>query len=305
MRSLGVVSAMVLGAGALAALAADAPKRPATLAQVLASSEPADWRVLDPANTLYLQLDAGRVVIELAPQFAPQLTENLKTLVRAKFFDGLSITRAQDNYVVQWGNAEAKRSLGGAKTRVPAEFERPASGLAFTALPDPDSYAPQTGFVDGFPAARDPTSGRAWLTHCYGMVGAGRDNAPDSGNGTELYTVIGHSPRHLDRNIALLGRIVQGIELLSVMPRGKGEMGFYLTDGEHVPIRSVRVAADLPEGQRTPLEALRTDTATFAALIESRRTGLRNGSSVARGPYRGVQRAPARSTDLLLRALSG
>jgi len=44
---------------------------------------------------------------------------------------------------------------------VPAEFERPSRDLAFTPLPDPDTYAPQVGFAGGFPAARDPVFGAA------------------------------------------------------------------------------------------------------------------------------------------------
>ncbi|MGO9851151.1 MAG: peptidylprolyl isomerase, partial [Steroidobacteraceae bacterium] len=127
------------------------------------------------------------------------------------------------------------------------------------------------GFVDGFPVAAEPQTGRAWLVHCYGMIGAGRDNDVDSGGGTELYVVIGQAPRHLDRNVTLLGRVVRGMELLSVMPRGSGALGFYESPTERTPLRSLRVAADIPEAERTSLEVLRTDTPTFAAYVEARR----------------------------------
>lgn len=253
-------------------LLAEPAAPPRTMAEVLAASVPADWRPLDPQNTLYLQLASGRVVIELAPAFAPGHVANLKTLVRQKYFDGLAVVRSQDNFVVQWGDAEGKRSLGEARATLPPEFTvslRP--DLPFTRLPDPDGYAPEVGFSQGFPAARDRVAGQAWLAHCYGMVGAGRGNEPESGNGSELYVVTGHAPRQLDRNIALVGRVVQGMELLSVLPRGTGPLGFYEQPSEHVPITSVRLAVDVPEAERVPLEVLRTDTATFAALVESRR----------------------------------
>jgi peptidylprolyl isomerase len=110
-----------------------------------------------------------------------------------------------------------------------------------------------------------------WLVHRYGMVGAGRDNSPDSGGGTELFAVIGQAPRHLDRNDTLFGRVVQGIELLSTLPRGGGALGFYDKPEQFVSIKSVRVAADVAESERTDLEIMRTDTPTFQALIESRR----------------------------------
>jgi peptidylprolyl isomerase len=248
-----------------------------TMAEVLESSSGADWRRPDPQRTLYLDLASGRVVIELAPAFAPKHVANIIALARSGYYDGLPILRVQDNFVVQWGDADAededkrKPLTAGART-LAAEFTRPASAdLEFTGLPDGDGYAPETGFSEGFPAARDPASGRAWMTHCYGTLGVGRDNDANSGGGTELYVVIGHAPRQLDRNITVAGRVLKGMELLSALPRGSGPLGFYEQAEQRVPIQRVRVAADVPEAERTPIEVLRTDTATFTALIESRR----------------------------------
>jgi len=140
----------------------------------------------------------------------------------------------------------------------------------FEPLPDRDLYAPQVGFVDGFPAARDPGSRTVWLAHCYGMVGVGRDDPAES-LGTEMYVVIGHAPRQLDRNVSLVGRVLKGMELLASLPRGSGDMGFYVSPERPVPIRSMRVASDLPQAERTPIEVLRTDSATFRSLLEQRR----------------------------------
>jgi peptidylprolyl isomerase len=254
-----------------AAAAATAAPKPLTTAEVLAASSPSDWRPLDPQNTLYLELPAGRVIIELARVFAPNHVANVTALAREGYFDGLAFMRSQDDYVVQWGDAQGKKPLQKAVRTLPAEFERPLRGLAIARIGDPDTYAPMVGFLDGFPVAADPQLGRAWLVHCYGMVGAGRDNDVDSGGGTELYAVIGQAPRHLDRNVTLLGRVVRGMELLSVLPRGHGALGFYEPSESGMPIRSLRLAADLPEGERTALEELRTDTQTFAAYVEARR----------------------------------
>jgi cyclophilin family peptidyl-prolyl cis-trans isomerase len=267
------VSACLSAAQATAQAPASAQqtKRPLTTADVLAASTPADWRQIDPQSTIYMDLPAGRVIIELAPQFAPHYVANVEALARQGYFNGLWVERVQDNYVAQWGDPDAKKSVGNAQRSVAAEFERPARGLSFMPLAEPDTYAPEVGFSDGFPAALDPKLGRAWLIHCYGMVGAGRDNDVDSGGGTEIYAVIGQAPRHLDRNVTLLGRVVQGIELLSSLPRGTGPLGFYEKPEQRVPIVSFKVAADLPEAQRVPLEELRTDTQTFAEYVEARR----------------------------------
>ena len=248
-----------------------------TSASVLAASTPGDWRPLDPENTLYLELAAGRVVIELAPKFAPQHVANVKALARERYFDGLAILRCQDNYVVQWGDPdgekpEVARPIRQGKRTLAPEFDRAMDEtVPFTRLPDPDVYAPETGFSEGFPVARDSKSGRMWLVHTYGMVGAGRDNAPDSGGGTELYVVIGHAPRQLDRNVTLLGRVIQGMELLSALPRGPAPMGFYTNAEQRIPLKTVRLAADVPPAERTALEVLRTESPAFPTLVEARR----------------------------------
>jgi peptidylprolyl isomerase len=243
-----------------------------SMGEVLAASQPSDWRPLDPDNTLYVELPAGRVVIELAPGFAPLHVRNIKALARAGYYDGLSVLRIQDNYVAQWGDPDNRHPIPAGIGKLVPEFDSPLPPhRAFTPLPDGDVYAPEVGFSDGFPAARSAALRLAWLAHCYGMVGVGRDTAADSGSGTELYVVIGHAPRHLDRNVTLVGRVVKGVELLSSLPRGSAEMGFYAKNETPLPIKSIRIAADVPAAERLDLEALRTDTATFTALVEARR----------------------------------
>jgi peptidylprolyl isomerase len=273
--TLPVLAALTLVTQAAAppppAASAESAHRPLTSADVLGTSAATDWRPLDPQNTLYVELPAGRVIIELAPQFAPHHASNIEALGREGYYDGAAIVRSQDNYVVQWADPDGKRPIRNARRTLAAEFERTARGVPFTPLVDPDTYAPEVGFSDGFPTARDPKFGRVWLVHCYGMVGAGRDNDVDSGGGTELYVVTGHAPRHLDRNVTLVGRVVQGMEMLSALPRGTGALGFYEKPEQRLPIKSVRIAADLPASQRTELEVLRTDTPTFTAYVEARR----------------------------------
>jgi peptidylprolyl isomerase len=249
----------------------------AALPELLRSAPASAWRALNPDDTLYMTLPQGRVVIELAPQFAPRYVANIKKLVRQRFFDGLAIFRVQDNALAEWGDPSGQKSVGTARRLVAAEFERPARELPFTALPDPDTYAPQVGFADGFPVARDPVFGRAWLANCYGMVGTARGNNVDSGGGTALYAIIGGPQRQWDRNTTMVGRVVQGMPLLSSLPRGNGPLGVYTDRHRWVRIESVRIAADLPVAQRAALEVLRTDTPTFSRYVES----LRN----RRGPW--------------------
>lgn len=260
----------------LAPTAPAAAPTPKGMAELLAESSASDWRSPDPEDLLYLDLAGGRVVIELAPAFAPAHVDNIRTLVRAGYFDGLSILRVQENYVVQWGDPEGedaakKRPLGAAKANLAGEYDRRRdAALPLARLPDGDTYAGFAGHSGGFPVAGKGR--RIWLAHCYGMVGAGRGDAADSGNGAELYVVIGHAPRHLDRNVTLVGRVLSGMELLTTLPRGTGPLGFIEARDKMTPIRTIRVAADVPDADRTPIEVLRTDTPLFRALVEARRT---------------------------------
>jgi peptidylprolyl isomerase len=263
MKALLLALALSLTASTVAA--------PVQVAELLANSPAADWRAVDPDNTLYLQIPGGQVIIELAPRVAPEHVANIKTLARAHYFDGLAIVRVQDNYVVQWGDPDEKHTVPTGVHMVTPEFTADRrAGRYFEPLAERDVYAAEVGFLDGFPAARDPRSDLVWLAHCYGMVGVGRDDSPES-DGTELYAVIGHAPRQLDRNVTLVGRVLKGIELLSSLPRGSGEMGFYVPSESPVPIISVRVVSDLPPAERTPIEVLRTESATFRTVLEHRR----------------------------------
>ena len=242
-----------------------------SMAEILAASPASAWRALNDEHTHYMDLPGGRVVIELLPALAPRTVANIEALARLHFFDGLSILRVQDNYVAQWGDPDAVRKVPENMQKLAPEFSVALGAAAFTPLPDHDGYAPQVGFVDSFAAARDPATGMAWLTHCYAAVGVGRDNDPASGNGSELYAVIGNAPRHLDRNVTVVGNVRQGIELLSSLPRGTAAMGFYDKPAQRVMISSMQLASEMPLAQRLRLEVLRSDSPTFAALIAARR----------------------------------
>ncbi len=266
----------LLWAAATVAGAAAAPtpaKQPAPgTAEILAASPASAWRPLADEHTLYMELPAGRVIIELEPALAPHTVASIEALVRMHWFDGAAVVRVQDNFVAQWSHPDTTRKLPEAMRLLAPEFTAPLGAGTFTELADRDGYAPQVGFIDSFPAARDPAAGRAWLAHCYGSVGVGRDDDPATGNGSELYAVIGHAPRWLDRNVTVVGRVRQGIELLATLPRGTGDaLGMYATAAEHVPIRRISLAADLPAAERTRLEVLRTDSPSYAAVVEARR----------------------------------
>lgn len=251
---------------ALAALAQDAA--PAALKPF--DPVAGDWQPIPDDDVLVFTLRNGRkFVLRLAPAYAPRHVANIRALARAHWWDGTSVYRVQDNYVAQWGDASEKKPLpAGVIANPPPEFEH-ARKTAVTRLSRPDPYALWAGHsADGWPVAgNDQTE---WLTHCYGMVGVGRDLAPSTGSGAELYAVIGLGPRALDRNIALVGRVIEGIDALSTLPRGTKELGFYATEPEFAPIVSARLASDLPAAERPHYQYRATDNPRFTAWIGTR-----------------------------------
>lgn len=254
----------------LALLAAAPPPAIQSPGEIVAAAPASAWRAVDPDNLVLMDLaNGGHVAIELAPAFAPAHVANIRALVRGHWFDGNAIVRVQDNYVVQWGGADEKRPLpAGVAAHLPAEYERPRAGLAIRPLGYRDAYAAEVGDADGWPVASDGKN--AWLPHCYGMVGVGRDMPPDTGTGAELYTVIGQAPRHLDRNITVVGRVIDGIETMTALPRGTGDLGFYTDPAQRTAITRARLASDVPAAERPRYEAMRSDAPAFAAYVDAR-----------------------------------
>ena len=302
----------------LPAAAQDEPKGAPSPGEIVAAAPTNDWVAIAPSDLLVMTLAPDRdgnkrqVTIQLMPPpFSQGWVGNIRKLAAAHWWDGLSINRVQDNYVVQWGDpdgedkAKAKPLPTGIRSISERDYlaamPRMRGGLegAFRTTTDmmdadgvpgaselstkaeelaaatrkrfrADPYAESHVLAEGWPFAVNWAQGQAWPVHCYGMVGVGRDLSPDTGSGAELYTVIGHAPRHLDRNIALVGRVVEGVEHLSSLPRGTGALGFYEKAEQRVPIQSIRLASELPAVKQPMFQYLSTESETFARYADAR-----------------------------------
>ncbi|MDK2761578.1 MAG: peptidylprolyl isomerase [Sphingopyxis sp.] len=272
----------------------------------IAAAAPADdWIAIAASDLLVMDLapdargSARRVVIQLMPApFSQGWIGNIRKLVGAHWWDGTSVNRVQDNYVAQWGDATEKKALPPGLAAVPereyvvsgsARAQPAASDKAVIRLPKDgavpatgkggglagasmsDAYAPNVAFESGWPIGSSAGRASRWPLHCYAAVGVGRNMSPDTGSGAELYAVIGHAPRHLDRNIAVVGRIISGIEHLSSLPRGTKALGFYKDAAERVTIRSIRIASDLSMPEQPKFEYLSTESDSFARYVDARR----------------------------------
>ena len=266
MKSLLLVAAAVFLVGAAPA------KKLQTPTDVVNGAPANAWKTIPADDLLVMDLaSGGRVVIQLAPAFAPVHVANIQALARGRYWDGATVYRVQDNYVAQWGQNESDKPWpAGVTAKPPAEYTRALKGLAPTPLGSPDPYAPGAGFSGGWPVAYSAKANWANLAHCYGSVGVGRDLSPDTGTGGELYAVIGHAPRQLDRVIAVVGRVVEGIDRLSSLPRGTEALGFYKDKAQYVPIASVRLASDVPAAERPSYEYMDTASPSFARYLKIR-----------------------------------
>jgi peptidylprolyl isomerase len=266
MKRIFLVTAAALLIGAAPA------KKLLTPSDVVAGAPANAWKAIPADDLMVMDLaNGGRIVIQLAPSFAPVHVANIKALARGGYWDGATVYRVQDNYVAQWGLNESDRPWpAGVTPKPPAEYTRAFKGLRITPLGSPDPYAPGAGFADGWPVAYNAKAGWADLVHCYGTVGVGRDLSPDTGTGGELYAIIGHGPRQLDRVIAIVGRVVEGIDRLSTLPRGTEALGFYKDKAMYVPIASIRLASEIPAAHRPSYEVMDTRSATFARYLKIR-----------------------------------
>ncbi|MBT5185697.1 MAG: peptidylprolyl isomerase [Kordiimonadaceae bacterium] len=113
---------------------------------------------MDLENTLYLDLEAGRVVIELYNDVAPNHVTRIKELARSGFYDGITFHRVIDGFMAQGGDPDGT-GMGGSGQKIEAEFnDRPhVRGTASMARSqDPNSGDSQfficfgdAGFLDG------------------------------------------------------------------------------------------------------------------------------------------------------------
>jgi cyclophilin family peptidyl-prolyl cis-trans isomerase len=257
---------------ALAALAPALPLQAAPAAPLPSDPIAADWRPIPDDEVLVMTLANGRIVaIRLAARYAPEHVANIRKLALAHWWDATAVYRVQENWVTQWGDPTEKKPLPAGVAKVPAaEYDIPSFDAA-QRMARADGYSLSAGVsADGWPIA---TNGQAaWLAHCYGTVGVARDASPDTGSGSELFTPIGQSARRLDRNYTMVGRVIEGMEYLSGLPRSGAPMGMYATAAEYTPIVSVRLASDMPAAERPHFQYRAADNVRYAAAIRLKET---------------------------------
>src|SRR4051794_30346425 len=110
----------------LALVGAAPAKTPLTPNDIVAHAPASAWRAVPADDLLVIDMKSGgRVVVQLAPGFAPVHVANIRAFARTGWWDGATVYRVQDNYVAQWGlNETDKQPPAGVVKLPPAEYWR-------------------------------------------------------------------------------------------------------------------------------------------------------------------------------------
>ncbi|MDR1827167.1 MAG: peptidylprolyl isomerase [Methylobacteriaceae bacterium] len=139
----------------------------------------------DPANTVYLETQKGKIVIRLRPDLAPKHVAQLKTLIKRKFYDNVVFHRVIDGFMAQTGDPTGTGSGGSDLPDIPAEFSK-------------------ANFVRG-------------------TVGMARAQNPNSAN-SQFFIMFEPAP-HLDGQYTVIGEVVSGMDVVDKIKKGDAYSG--------------------------------------------------------------------------------
>ena len=238
----------------------------AVLACVGAAKPEPDWRPLDPQNTLVVDTSKGRIVVEMAPAFAPLAVERVKRLAREGVYDGLLFHRVIEGFVDQTGNPNNKDGGTSKYPDLQAEFSfrLPRDGGQAIVVERSDAVegfvgaTPFVGVSVGEQALAKDGKLRAWGAYCSGVVGMGRQADPGSAN-SEIFFMRAPA-RRLDHEYAVWGRVVEGLGVVRAVTVGE-------PPADPDRMLRVRVAADLPAAEQPRLEVLNERGPAFARAV--------------------------------------
>ncbi|MBC6411668.1 MAG: peptidylprolyl isomerase [Hyphomonadaceae bacterium] len=230
------------------------------------------WRDIDPENTLYVDTDYGRMVVELYPEISPGHVARIKTLARQKFYDSMTFHRVINDFMNQTGDPRGDGTGSSDLPDLQAEFTFRRAGDMPVTLVDTRGAGPETGeksvgFYKAMPVATDPIA-QAMLTrdgkvesfgiHCKGVASMARAGAPDSAN-SQFFLMRGSAP-HLDAQYTAWGKTIWGHDVLTAIKVGtKGQTPDFIPD----TMNRVRVVADVPAQDRLNVQVLKTDSPAF------------------------------------------
>jgi peptidylprolyl isomerase len=255
-----LAACLLAGSAAVPALAAPAaPPAPVYPA--------ADYKPIPLDRLMVIDTNKGRIVVELAPDLAPEHVERLVTLTKRGFYDGLKFFRVIDGFMDQTGDpqndgrggSELPNLVGTFTTRIPA----PGPFVAVGKLPDGQEF----GFIGPAPVVSQ-ASGLALMTadgkvnahglFCPGTGGMARAGDPNSAN-SQFFLMRDAGPP-LDQKYTPWGRVVQGLDVVRAIQTGE-------PPPNPDTMLKVRMASDLPAAEQPRLSRLEPTSPAFRAMV--------------------------------------
>lgn len=257
-----------------------------TMADVEAA--PDAWRAVDPQNLIIFETTKGQIVLELLPEVAPAHAEQFRNYVQQGLYDDTPFHRVLKDFMAQGGDIEQRRGAEVMLEPTAAEFtiRRKPSEMPLDTIGPADSA--RFGFYKGFPIqsqaqflAELSFDGQVetWIPHCEGVLstarlgeqpGISKERAENSGN-AQFFLISGKG-RHLDKDYTAKGRVIAGLDVVKAIKLGPPGDGFPIANPD--VLKTARLAADLPEGERLQAFVQRTNTPEWAIrLAEADRQG--------------------------------
>ncbi len=227
-----------------------------------------DWRVLNPENALIYETTKGRIIVELAPEMAPNHVARIKTLAREGFYNGLSFHRVVADFMAQGGDPKGDGTGGSDQPDLRAEFSF-RRGTSTNFVRAVDRGGATIGWVGTIPVTSqtdflmERTSDKkvaAWGNHCLGVASMARGSDENSAN-SQFFLMRAAYPT-LDRRYTIWGRAVVGTDVIRAL-----KVGEPVVDPDRMI--SVRVLADVPEEDRPTVMVQRTDGPSFQARLKA------------------------------------
>lgn len=275
-------SALLLTAAFLAlATAAEAKKAPPPAAPgAVPAPTAADWRAVDPQNVLVIDTNQGRVIVEMAPEMAPNHVARIRELTQQHFYDGLTFFRVIEDFMDQTGDPQNSGEGGSKLPNLEPEFffKRNAS-TPFVQVASANGL--DSGFIGAVPV-RSQTSAlmaltasgdvQAWGVFCKGVAAMARAQAPNTAN-SQFFLMRGFS-QQLERSYTPWGVVLSGEDVVRKIKTGEP------VAAPQDRMTQVRLLADIPEAERPKIKVIDTKSAYFQQVIAAAKRTAGNEFSV-------------------------
>jgi len=242
----------------------------ATLLAGAATAATPGYRPVDAENTLVIDTNKGRVIVEMYPELAPQHVERMKTLTRQGFYNGLKFHRVIEGFMAQTGDPKGTGEGNSSLPNVPGEFIiRRDTTLDITPLKTERGIL--TGYVKALPvqsqvndlmAITKDSKVETWGLYCSGTLGMARAGDPNSAN-SQFFLMRSYTDA-LERKYTAFGMTLVGLDVVRKLKLGEPPV-------DPDVMTKVQVLADMPEADRPKIEVMDTHSPEFAAVIEAKR----------------------------------